>query len=167
MTTQLHRSRLAPRQTQQPPRRRHQVDERLQYRRRLIALCDLFSDAPRKPDAIYALQRKEPRCQLPDEKLRSLIHEGIRDGKISRERLIRFRALQLIDDFQQFSDEATAEDVLYVRAMLEHAEAIEAQTIAHTMPNDSNRAAALRETRECIAMQELLCAVVLNEGSAH
>ena len=134
---------------------------RLVRRRRLAAFVELFNDAPRKPDALYELQRAEPRVKgLPDDRQREIIHDGIRAALISRERIIRYRAQQLLDDFRQFPDEASATDVTYTRLMLEEAEAIEAQTIAHALPTPSNIDAAIRETRELVAVAELECRIL-------
>lgn len=135
------------------------VSPQIEERRRLVAFAELFADAPRKPDALHALTRREPRCQLPDEKQRSMIHDGIRAGVVSRERIVRYRATQLLDDLAQFGDtDADAVDVCYVRAMIEIAEAVEAQTVARALPTDANRLAAVRETREAVA--ELQCHVL-------
>lgn len=136
------------------------ISPQLEHRRRRNAFVELFTDAVRKPAAIYALTRKEPRCQLPDEKQRALIHKGIRDGVISRARVIRYRASQLLGDFAQFPDEAGAIDVLYVQAMVEVAEMVEAQTIARAMPTEGNRDVAVRESREAVAVVELHCAAL-------
>lgn len=154
-TTEHQGVRLAAHQT------RHQISPRLAHRRRLVAFLELFTDAVRKPAAIYALTRKEPRCQLPDEKQRAIIHDGIRDGLIARARIIRYRAAQLLDDFAQFPDEVGPKDLLYVEAMLQTAEMVEAQTIAHGLPTEANRIAAVRESREAIATTELHCHVLL------
>lgn len=88
------------------------ITARLEQRRRLVAFCELFSDASRKPDAIYDLQRSEPRCGLPDEKQRSLIHQGIREGYITRDRLIRYRLSQILDDLEQFGIQGEPADAL-------------------------------------------------------
>jgi hypothetical protein len=152
MTTQQHRASLARRQTE------GRLHPRLVERRRLAALAELFTDAARKPDALYALTRRDPRCKLPDEKLRTLIHEGIGTGVISRERLVRYRLFQLLDDLAQFPDEAPASDVLYVRLMAEQAEALEAQARAQGLPTPANREHAVRETREAVAIQSIACA---------
>lgn len=155
MSTEFHRADLAVRPT------RVRSHPRIEWRRRLNALAELFLDVARKPDALYALTRRVPRCKLPDEKLRTMIHDGIRAGQISRARLIRYRAAQLQDDFAQFPDEASSQQVLYVQLMLEQAEAIEAQTVAYAMPTEGNRVAAVRETREAITIAELQCAMML------
>lgn len=137
------------------------ITPRLEMRRRLVALVELFTDAPRKPAAIYDVTRRAPRCQLPDEKHRALIHDGIRAGLISRERIVRYRAQQLLDDFAQFPDEASAKDALYVRLMFEAADCVKAQTVAQGMPTEGNCLDAVRETRELIAVAELQCCALL------
>jgi len=155
MSTEHQGSRLAPRQT------RHSISPRLEYRRRLVAFIELFADAVRKPQAIYDLTRREPRCQLPDEKQRAIIHQGIRDGVISRARIIRYRAAQLLDDFAQFPDESCPNDLLYVEAMIQTAEWVEAMTVAHGMPTEANRVCAVKEARDAIVAAELHCAMLL------
>jgi hypothetical protein len=155
MSTEYQGSQLALRHT------RHPISPRLEYRRRLVAFMELFADAVRKPAAIYALSRKEPRCRLPDDKQREIIHDGIRDGLISRARIIRYRAAQLLDDFAQFPEESGPKDLLFVEAMLQTAECVEALTVAHGLPTEANRIAAVRESREAIATTELHCHVLL------
>jgi hypothetical protein len=136
------------------------IHPRLEMRRRLSAFVELFADAPKMPAALNNLTRAEPRTKLYDERQREVIHAGIRDGLICRERLIRFRASQLMDDFAQFPDEASAHVVTYVRLMLEEAEAVHAQTIAHAMPTPGNIDTAIRETKKLVAVAELECAVL-------
>jgi hypothetical protein len=155
MSTEQHGLRLATHPTQ------HRIDPRMQHRRRLAAFIELWADAARKPAAVYALTRKDPRCKLPDEKQRTMIHNGIRDGMIARARIIRYRAAQLLDDLAQFPEESCPNDLTYVQTMLETAEAIEALTIAKGMPTEANRVAAVRETREAIATSELHCHLLL------
>lgn len=138
---------------------------RVVRRRRLEAFLELFSDARRKPPVIYELQRAEPRVTtLPDDRQREIIHDGIRAGLIPRERMIRYRAQQLLDDLAQYPDETSASgapsEALYVRLMTETAEAVEAQTLAHAMPTEANRERAVRETQESAAIAELQCRVL-------
>lgn len=167
-STSRKRSRLAPVQ-----RDSRGVDERFALRRLRSALADVIRDpaalsGQRTPEPAHPwhdLSRETPRAALPCAKERAMLHAAIRQGCTTRAQVIRYRAQQLLDDFRQFPDECTASDVLYVRAMLEQAEAIEAQTIAHAMPTEPNRLAAVRETREGIAVQELLCAMLLPAGA--
>lgn len=155
MSTEHQGSQLALRQT------RHPISPRIEYRRRLVAFIELFADAVRKPDAIYALTRKEPRCRLPDDKQREMIHDGIREGMISRARIIRYRAAQLLDDLAQFPEESCPKDLLYIQAMIETAEMVEALTVAQGVPTETNRVTAVREAREAIATSELHCSALL------
>jgi hypothetical protein len=151
-TTQRHRAALASRHTVAGP------DPRLVTRRRLVAFAELFTDAPRKPAALYALTRKEPRCQLPDEKEYQLIVEGIAAGTISRDRLVSYVLFKLMTLLALYPDQVDTSDVLYVRLMAEQAEALEAQARAHGLPTPANREHAVRETREEIAIASLACA---------
>lgn len=151
MASQSNRWRLAARRIPTP-------DERLSYRRRVVAFCELWQDAKRKPDAIYQLQRAEPRAKLYSERERQLIHDGIRAGMISRERLVRYRLTQLLDDLAQFPGSTPVTDHLYAAAMREVGQAVEAQTLAHALATDEARTTAIRETREAVAAQELLVA---------
>jgi hypothetical protein len=153
-----------------PLARRHHIEPRWiaepsAWRERRDQFAALFADAHPKPPEIIAITRAEPRTKLYDERQREIIHAGIRAGMISRERLIRYRAQQLLDDLAQFHDQASAGDVMYVRAMLETAEMVEAQTVARALPTETNRMTALRETREAIAVAELMC-VILDQGGA-
>ena len=153
-----------------PLARRHHIEPRWLHdhsvwRERRDQFAALFADAHPKPPEIIAITRAEPRTKLYDERQREIIHAGIRAGMISRERLIRYRAQQLLDDLAQFPAQASTGDVVYVRAMLETAEMVEAQTVAHAIPTETNRMTALRETREAIAVAELMC-VILDQGGA-
>lgn len=160
MSTERHGLRLATHPTQ------NRIDPRIQHRRRLIAFVDLFAEAARKPDAVYALTRKHPRCKLPDDRQRDIIHQGIRDGMIARARIIRYRAAQLLDDLAQFPEESCPNDLTYVSMMYEVAEAVQAQTIAHGLPTEGNITAAIRETRESIAVAELQCSFLARRARA-
>lgn len=151
MASQSNRWRLAARRIPTP-------DERLSYRRRVVAFCEMWQDAKRKPDAIYQLQRKDPRAKLYAERERKVIHDGIRAGLIPRARLIRYRLTQLLDDLAQYPGTAPTTDHLYAAAMREVAEAVEAQTMAHALPTDEHRTIARTQTREAVAAQELLVA---------
>jgi hypothetical protein len=155
--TQHHRAALAGRPTEG-------LHPRIAHRRRLSAFVELFTDASRKPDAVYAIQRKDPRVKLYDEREREIIHQGIKDGVISRERIVRYRLSQLLDDLAQFPHDVPVSDVVYVRLMAEQAEALEAQAIARALPTSANRDAAVRETKDAIAMQHIAC-VALEQGT--
>jgi hypothetical protein len=94
-STKSHGSRLATAPTTLRSRIGVQsapITKEIADRRRRVAFCELFSDYPRKPDFIYELQRRDPRHPLPDARQHALIQQGIRDGYISRERIIRYRA---------------------------------------------------------------------------
>jgi hypothetical protein len=155
MSTERSRANLAVRPL---PERVH---PKLTARRRLNALVELFADATRKPDAIHAQTRKQPRSTLPDERERTLIDEGIASGAISPERLIRYRLFQLQCDLAQFPSAAPQlEELIYVRLVREEAEAIEAQAIARALPTPANRADAVRESKEAVAALSLYVAAV-------
>ena len=124
------------------------------------AFLALFANAPRKPDAIYEYQRSHCRLQLPDEKQRALIHEGIRAGYITRDQIVAYRATQLLDDLSAFAGSESAADALYVAFMTEAADAVEHNTIAHGMPTPDNVARAAQETRELVAVAQMRVAVL-------
>lgn len=130
------------------------ITQQIADRRRCVAFCELFSDAPRKPDFVYELQRRDRRHQLPDERQRRLIHDGIREGYISRERVIRYRAAQLLDDLAAFPSNTPANERLLAVMLREIGEAIEAHIVAEGTPSSENRAGAVREGRQAIALIE-------------
>jgi hypothetical protein len=162
MATESHRDRLAaiPSFRERITVRHAPLTERLAARARLDAFVALFANAPRKPDAIYELQRSEPRSGLPDERQRRLIHEGIRAGYITRDQIVAYRATQLLDDLSTFGRSSDAADALYVAYMTETAEAVEAQTVARGVKSGEAREAAIRETREAIAVAEMQVAAL-------
>lgn len=163
MATRHH---MAPLARHQITIRGAPITARLAERRRLVAFAELFQHAARKPDALYALTRKEPRCALPDEKQRQMIHDGIREGVISREQIIRYRATQLLDDLAAFPDAGSAAEALYVPMVREIAQALDAQTVAHGVPTPANQDTAVRESKEAIAVLELHCAALVRRGQA-
>jgi hypothetical protein len=134
------------------------LTDRLAASRRKDAFIALFVRYERKPDAIYELTRAEPRCQLPDEKQRALIHAGITDGMISRQQIIQYRAAQLIDDLAQFPDAHIVADAQYVPLMTEIAECAEALTVARGIPTPANIETAKREAAEAAAAIHLYSA---------
>jgi hypothetical protein len=126
--------------------------ERLAEAERRDAFLALFANAPRKPDAIYEFQRSHCRLQLPDEKQRTLIHDGIRAGYITREQIVAYRATQLLDDLASFADTTDAADALYVAFMRESAEAVEAATYAHGIPTPQTKQNAAQQIKELVAV---------------
>jgi hypothetical protein len=160
-TTTRRRATLARCPQHRPPSTgRSAMDPRMVYRRRLEAFRELFADASPKPAALNAITRADPRTKLYDERQREIIHAGIRDGVISRARIIRYRAEQLLDDLAQFPGDACPNDALYLQFMREAAEAVEAQTLARGVATEGTRVTALRETQELIAVAELHCAAM-------
>lgn len=140
------------------------ITQQIADRRRCVAFCELFSDAPRKPDFVYELQRRDRRHHLPDERQRRLIHDGIREGYISRERMIRYRAAQLMDDLSAFPNDTPANERLLAVMLREIGEAIEKHVIAEGTPSFENRADAVREGREAVAILELRNAALEQGG---
>lgn len=161
-TTRKHADRLAtvPHFREAIAVRPARLTERLAEAGRRDAFLALFANAPRKPDAIYELSRAEPRALLPDERQRRMIHEGIRDGYISRDQIVAYRAMQLLDDLAQFAGSQSAADALYVAFMKEAAEAVEAQTMAHGVPTPENKATAARETDDLVAVASMRVAML-------
>jgi hypothetical protein len=148
--TQFHRAALASRHSEP-------VSPALAIRRRLVAFAELFTDAARKPDALYGLQRKEPRCQLPDEKQRTMIHDAIKAGTISPARIIRYRLFQLQDDLAQYSKPVELADVCYTHVAKELGEAVEALAVARMQPTPGNIDAARRESAEASVASSAFC----------
>lgn len=165
-TTSRKRSGLAP--VQRDPRSRRDDRDRFALRRLRIALADVIRDpaalsGQRTPTPAYPwhdVTRDAPRAALPCEKERAMLHAAIRQGCTTREKIVAYRAQQLLDDFAQFPDEASPNDIMFTRLLLEQAEAIEAQTVAHGLPTEENRARAIRESREAISVMELECRVL-------
>lgn len=107
----------------------------------------------------YDNTRAQHRCPLPGADAREMRHDAIQSGCTTRSRVVRHHIEQLADDLAQFPDAAEypPADVLYVQAMIELAEAIEAGAIAHTMPSPDTLARAAKEGREGHLALELLC----------
>lgn len=130
-----------------------QIAERLVCQRRKDAFVELFSNASRKPDALNELTRAEPRIKgLYDDRHRTLIHDGIRAGYITREQVIRYRASQVRDDLAAFPDARQADDTLFCALMTEAGEMVEAQVVARGQPTPENVERAVRETDEAISV---------------
>jgi hypothetical protein len=131
------------------------LTDRLAASRRKDAFVALFARYERKPDAIYDLTRAEPRCQLPDEKQRALIHDGIRASVITREQIIQYRAAQLIDDLAQFPGAEAVADAQYIPLMTEIAECVEALALVRGVPTPTNVERARKEASEASAALHL------------
>jgi hypothetical protein len=134
------------------------VADRLSAGDRKTAFLALYADAKRKPDDVYEISRAEPRCVLPDEKQRAMIHRDIRAGLIPRDRLLAYRRAQLLDDLSQYPDSAPATEVLHVELMTQTAEMVHACTVAEGMPTLANRRAKVKETRDVLALAAIVCA---------
>ncbi len=142
------------------------VTQQIADRRRRVAFCELFSDYQRKPDFIYELQRRDPRHPLPDARQHALIQQGIREGYISRERIIRYRATQLLADLAGFPSDTPANERLLAQVLREIGEGIEAAIVAEGTPSVEQRTHAARELREAGAYCELYVASIEGETVA-
>ena len=102
--------------------------------------------------------RKEPRAPLPCEKERDMLAAAIQQGLTTRDRVLTYYLARIADSMAQFPDAGrfALSDILYVRAMAEQAEALDAQARARAIPSPAHCDAAARETREAIGVQELL-----------
>lgn len=163
MSTQSHGRRLAPAPKNLRERavvRSAPVTKQIAERRLRVAFCELYHDAPRKPAFIHELQRRDQRVPLPDARHRALIHEGIRAGFISRERLVRYCAAQLLDYLGVFEDHTPAQDRLLAIVMRELGEAAESAIVAESVPSGENRSRAIRESKDAIAVLELHAATL-------
>lgn len=128
------------------------ITAQIAQRRRRVAWCELFTDAPRKPGHIYEQQRTDPRAPLPDERQHEQIQQGIRDGYISRERIIRYRATQLLDDLSAFPNDTPANERLLAVLMREIGEGAQWAVVAEGTPSAENRTRASQELREAAAL---------------
>jgi hypothetical protein len=133
-------------------------------RRRRVAFCEMYHDAPRKPDVVYEQQRTEPRVPLPDEREHRLIEDGIRQGLITRARLICYRATQLLDNLGGFPRPTPPTERMLAHTFREIGEATQWALVAEATPSAENRERAARELREASAMCELhACTVETGE----
>lgn len=136
------------------------ITREIAERRRRVAFCELFTDATRKPPFVYELQRRDPRHALPDARQHALIHEGIREGYITRERIIRYRAMQLLDDLAAFPNHTPANERLLAQMLREVGEGVESAIIAEGTPSIEHQTRAARELREAGAYCELYVATI-------
>lgn len=158
MSTESHGSRLAARPNTLRDRvtvRSAAVTREIAERRRRVAFCELFSDAPRKPDYVYEQQRRHPRHPLPDARHHALILEGIREGYISRQRIMHYCAAQLIDYLDAFPSPTPASERIIAAVLREMGEGAESALVAEGTPSINNRMHGARELREAGAMCEL------------
>jgi hypothetical protein len=139
------------------------ITKEIAARRRRVAFCELFHDAPRKPQFIYEQQRANPRVPLPDERQHQLIHDGIRAGLITRERIIRYRATQLLDDLASFPSDTPANERLLAVLMREIGEGAQWAVVAEGTPSAENRLRASQELKEAAALC-LVHAVTVERG---
>lgn len=136
------------------------ISEAIESRRRRVAFCALFGDASRKPDVVYEQQRTTPRVPLPDEREHRIIDGGIREGLISRARVVRYRATQLLQNLGAFRHPAPPAERLLAHTLREVGEGAEWAIVAEGTPSTENRLRAARELREAGAMCELHAAAV-------
>lgn len=128
-----------------------------EYTRRVDAFVALYADAERKPAFLYEWTRADRRVQhLYDEKMRQIIHTGIKDGLISRRAVIAFRAAQVRDDLAQFPDAKQADDTLFCALFAECGEMMEAQAQWKANPNPSTAREAVKETDDLIGVASLV-----------
>lgn len=169
MATRQHEDRLATIPTYRERIRvpAAKLSERLgSFSRRLEALQRLFVDAPRKPYELHELQCKHPKRLMPDEVLRTMIHEGIRAGHITREQVVAYRASQLIDDLSAFPGATNADDATYSALMHEVGDAVAAVTVHHGLPTAENHARMTKEALEAAATLQLHVASAAQKRTA-
>lgn len=135
----------------------HPIEPRLEKRRRRVAFVEIVADARRLPAAWYAHTRRDPRNKLPSERERELIHEAIRAGATTPERVIAYRLFQMRDDLAQFSETPALAELLYVQMIREEAEAIDAQSTAHALPTPAHLDTAVRETEKASLLGRAFC----------
>jgi hypothetical protein len=135
------------------------LDPRMALRRLRGALAAVVTKYPEPAWPWEDNSRKTPRSPVPCEKERDMLSAAIRQGCTTRDRVLTYYLVRIQDSMAQFPDAAqfTLSDILYVRAMAEQAEALEAQARARALPSPEHCDAAARETREAIGAQQLLC----------
>lgn len=141
-----------------PIRTARGLADRLAAGDRKLAFLRLFENAKPKPDWYYQLTRSEPRQQVPGERHRDLIVAGIRAGHISEDQIIAYCRGQLLDLLGQFPTQRTADETVYVALMTETAEMVEAHTIARALPSPATQHAAIAQTRDVIALGQIVVA---------
>jgi hypothetical protein len=136
------------------------LDPRMALRRLRVALGAVVTKYPQPDWPWEDNARKEPRSPAPCEKEREMLTAAIRQGCTTRDRVLTYYLLRIQDSMAQFPDAAqfALSDILYVRAMAEQAEALEAQARARALPSPEHCEVAARETREAMGVQELLVA---------
>lgn len=158
MSTESHGRRLAaaPNRTfrERVVVRSAPVTREIAERRRRVAWCELWSDHPGEKPWFVADQRRADTAgrPLPDERHHRFIHDGIRDGAISRERIIRYRVTQLLDDLAAFATPAPANERLLAVLMRELGEGAQWAVVAEGTPSAENRLRASQELKEAAAL---------------
>lgn len=135
------------------------TDPRIALRRLRVAFIGMVSGARRMPQGWYELTRTDREVAFPFERERRFIHEAIREGATSPEAIVRWRIAQLLDDLEQFDESPQIDDLSYIALIREQSEAINAQSLAHAEPTDTNLDRAVRETRESVAYMRLFMAL--------
>lgn len=152
-TTRTSRVNLAIHQT--APRQ----DPRLALRRIRVAFAELVTKAPAPGHAWHDVTRTDPRTRLPCEKERAMIHDAIRQGCTSPDRVIRYHLARMQDDLAQFAEAPLLEELFYQQLIQEEASAIDAQSIAHALPSAEHQAAAVRATAQVARDARLFCSL--------
>jgi hypothetical protein len=138
----------------------NRIEPRLAARRLLIALAAVPTRTPMPGHAWHDLTRTDPRSAMPFAKERGMIHDAIKQGCTTPDRVISYRLAQMKDDLAQFAEAPNVVELVYVQLVTEEAEAVEAQTLAHALPTAANRDAALRETEEASTIARAYCSLV-------
>jgi len=143
-------------------------------RRLRVALQAVIADptapsgqrTPTPDHAWYDNARTDPRSTLPCEREREMLHAAIRQGCTTPLKVVSYFVERIADTLAQFPEQLLVSDVLYVRLMIDEAEALEAQALAHGVPTPEHIADAIVQTREAIVMQQLECALLEKRGAA-
>jgi hypothetical protein len=131
------------------------ITHRLAERARLDAFLAMWANATPKPAWYYEFTRGEQRRNHPSERERALIHDGARQGTITREQVIAYRTSQLLDDLSVFGHTEETADALYIAFMREAGEAVEAVTLERGLPTPENVGNSIRQMRDVIAVAEM------------
>lgn len=132
-------------------------DPRIALRRVRVAFAELVTKAPVPGHAWHDVTRTDPRTRLPCEKERAMIHDAIRQGCTTPDRVIRYHVARMQDDLTQFPEAPLLEELLYVQLIREEAEALDAQSIAHALPSAEHQEAAIRATAQVARDARLYC----------
>lgn len=148
---------------------RHQTQPRLSPRmaeRRLrVALANVLTKTPMPRHAWDDNTRTDPRCTVACDREREMLHQAIRQGCTTPEKVVEYYLVRMADSLAQFDEAPLLEEMCYLQWFKEQGEAHDAVARLHVLPTHEHRESAIREVTEASFLSRVVGGLLRRGGS--